>query len=111
MNILDKIADTIKQVITSSDAFVASIGLFILAAQILVGVFKQNWLMLFTGSEYLGKKRGLISTGIFGFILFLSPFVFVYFNIQSYYFQFVIGISVICTMYGSIYWAKKGAKV
>ena len=107
---MDKIAEAIKLVITSPDVFVAGFGLFIFAAQILVGGFKQNWLMPLTGAEYFGKKRGMISTGIYGFILFLSPFVFVFFNIQSYYFQFLIGITVIYTIYGTIYWVIKGAK-
>ena len=83
--------DIIKQVISSHGAIA---GFICLILGIVVGVFKQYWLIAGVNTapkkeldkidlDYVGKYFG-ISIGTLGIILIAGQFVFLYFNIRGY---------------------------
>ena len=92
---MDKIINVIKQVITTPDVTFAAVGLLFIIIAIVVGVFKQYWLIAGVNTapkkelgkvdlEYVGKYFGIFF-GIFGFVFLISPFIFRYLNIMRYY--------------------------
>ena len=104
---MDKTVNIIEQVIKSGGGVVL-VGLLFILIAIIVGVFKQTWLIAGVNTmpkeklakmdlEYVAKYFGLF-LGIFGGIVTLSPFIFIYLNIMKYFFGF-LGISTLafCT--------------
>ena len=100
MNVITQVMESEYTII------IVIVGLFFIICAIVVGVFKQYWLIsgLNTLSrpkkelkamlekmdlEYVTKYFGIF-TGIFGVIFSLSPFVFTYLNIMEYYVFFLI---------------------
>ncbi len=97
---MDKIIDVIKQVIVSGE----TAGLVFIAIAIIIGVFKQHWLIAGVNTaskkelakidlEYVGKYFGIFF-GIFGLILFVAPIIFRYLNIVKYYHYFIPIITI-----------------
>jgi hypothetical protein len=95
---MDKSVSIIEQVIKSGGIVFAGVGLLFILIAIVVGVFKQTWLISGVNTmpkeklakmdlEYVAKYFGLFF-GIFGGILTLSPFIFVYLSIMKYFFGF-----------------------
>ena len=76
------------------DIIVGIIGLIFIAVGILVGVFKQYWLIagdiysapkgMTVDVDYIGKYFGIFF-GIFGVTLMLSPFLFNYLDMKHEY--------------------------
>ena len=96
--------DIIKQTLGSDDIKFVIIGLILILIAILIGVFKKYWLIGGINTmpkkelakidlDYLVKWFGIFM-GIFGFIIFLSPFIFRYLNIMKYLSLF-FGISTL----------------
>ena len=91
--------EVIKQVFKSGDIWVVVIGLLIIIIAIMIGVFKQYWLIAGVNTtpkkelekidlEYVEKYFGIFF-GIFGLSLMLSPFIFRHFNIMNYFHYFI----------------------
>ena len=76
------------------DIIVGIIGLIFIAVGILVGVFKQYWLIagdiysapkgMTVDVDYIGKYFGIFF-GVFGVTLMLSPFLFNYLDMKHEY--------------------------
>ena len=86
--------DIIKQVLSSLDVEALIIGLLFIVIGIVVGVFKQYWLIAGVNTapkkelekidlNYVGKYFGIFCGGL-GVILIVGQFVFLYFNIRGY---------------------------
>ncbi|MDR1156529.1 MAG: DUF3784 domain-containing protein [Bacteroidales bacterium] len=95
---MDKIADYIKQ----PDVIM---GLFFIVIGIVVGVFKQYWLIAGVNTmsgkklakidlDYLTKYFGLFF-GVFGLLMVLSPLLFDYFSVTHGVRYSIVWISVI----------------
>ena len=91
---MDKTVNIIGQIIKSIDVM----GLLFIAIAIVVGVFKQTWLIAGVNTmpkkelakidlNYLGKWFGIFF-GIFGSVIILSQFIFNYLNIMNYHHHF-----------------------
>ena len=103
---MNEIINVIEQVI-KNDVVVVEIGLLFIIVAIVVGVFKQTWLIAGINTmsrekkakmdlDYLGKYFGLFF-GIFGGIIILSVFICTYLNIMNYFHRFIpIAIIVFC---------------
>ena len=89
----------IKLVFKSGDIWVAVVGLLFIIIAIVIGVFKQDWLIAGVNTtpkkelekidlEYVGKYFGIFF-GIFGLSLMLSPFIFRYLNIMNYFHYYI----------------------
>ena len=103
---MDKIIDIFKQI-------EVKIGLFIIVIAIVVGVFKQSWLIggVSTMSkkekekidfDYLTKYFGLFC-GIFGLLMLLSPFLFDFLAIKHEHRIIVIPIAI-CLFCAILIW-------
>ena len=91
--------EAIKQFIMSGNYM----GLIFIAAGILVGVFKQYWLIAGVNTaskkdlemidlEYVGKYFGIFF-GVFGIILFFMPIIFRFLNLMKFgVFFFIISV-------------------
>ena len=88
-----------KQVFKSGDIWVAVVGLLFIVIAIVIGVFKQYWLIAGVNTapkkelekidlEYVGKYCGIF-LGILGLSFMLSPFIFRYLNIMNYFHYFI----------------------
>lgn len=114
---MDKIANIIELVRTSDDKVGVIIGLVFIVIAILVGVFKQHWLIAGVNTapkkdlakidlEYVGKYFGIFF-GIFGFIIFLGSFLCILLNISMDYFgifllPFTLAFVVFLFWYGYV---------
>ncbi len=114
---MDKIANIIELVRTSDDKVGVIIGLVFIVIAILVGVFKQHWLIAGVNTapkkdlakidlEYVGKYFGIFF-GIFGFIIFLGSFLCICLNISMNYFgifmlPFTLAFVVFLFWYGHV---------
>ena len=93
-----------------------AVGLLFVVIAIVVGVFKQYWLIAGVNTtpkeklakmdlDYVGKYFGIFF-GVFGGIIILSVFICTYFNVMSYFHRFMgIAIVVFCAflfLYGHI---------
>jgi len=93
-----------------------AIGLLFVVIAVVVGVFKQYWLIAGVNTsskkeltkidlDYVGKYFGIFF-GVFGSIIILSTFICSYFNIMNYFHRFFgIAIIVFCAflfLYGHI---------
>jgi len=111
---MDKIIYVVKQVITPDIASFIWIGLGFVLLAIVIGVFKQYWLIAGVNTmskkekekidlEYVGKYFGIFM-GIMGFIFLITPFIFRFLNIMDYlpYFLFIAVIAwvVFLFLYG-----------
>ena len=109
---MDKIIDVFKQVVTSRfDVTYVAIGLLFIIIAIVVGVFKQYWLIAGVNTaskkeltkidlEYVGKYFGIFF-GIFGLAYVVSPFIFRYFNIMENFglFSVIAPLSLVILMF------------
>ncbi|MDR0348755.1 MAG: DUF3784 domain-containing protein [Tannerella sp.] len=95
---MNKAVNIIEQVIKSGDVVFVGVGILFILIAIVVGVFKQTWLISGVNTmpkeklakmdlEYVAKYFGLFF-GIFGGIVTLSPFIFIYLNIMKYFGNF-----------------------
>ena len=93
--------DIIRQVLKSADVGIIIIGLLLIICAIVVGVFKQYWLIAGVNTsqkkelekidlEYVGKYFGLF-LGIFGLFIVLIPFIFILLNIKDIYPGLILG--------------------
>ena len=91
--------EVIKQVFKSGDIWVVVVGLLIIIIAIVIGVFKQYWLIAGVNTapkkelekidlEYIGKYFGIF-LGIYGLSLMLSPLIFRYLNIMNYFHYYI----------------------
>ena len=104
---MDKTVNIIEQVIKSSDIVVVGIGLLFILIAIVVGVFKQTWLIAGINTmskekkakmdlEYVAKYFGIFF-GIFGGMMILGVFICTYLNVMNYFHRFMsIAILVFC---------------
>ena len=107
LNINDDKKNDKKQIFKYVDTSPMVIGLLFIVIGILIGVFKQTWLIAGVNTmskkelakmdlDYVGKWFGIFS-GVFGGIFILSQFIFKYLNIMNYYHYFIlISIFVFC---------------
>ena len=113
--------EVFKQVINFGDVKISPVGLFFIFTAIMIGVFKQYWLIAGVNTtskkelekidlEYLGKYMGIF-LGIFGLSLTISPFVFRYFNIFEYYRYFMVFAPFIFVAFLFIYSYLKKDKI
>ena len=88
--------EVIKQFINAGE----TAGLVFIAIGIIVGVFKQYWLIAGVNTaskkelekidtEYVGKYFGIF-TGVFGITLFFTPFILRRLDLMKYYHYFKI---------------------
>jgi len=118
---MDKIVNVFEQVIKSGDVIVVGVGILIILIAIVVGVFKQTWLIAGINTmskeklakmdlEYVAKYFGLFF-GIFGGIVTLSPFIFTYLNIMEYFFGFfmisTLGFCAFLILYFNVFKRKR----
>jgi len=93
---MENFINVIEQVINSKNIWVAVIGLLFIVLGIVIGVFKQTWLI--SGSsffsymedetvDYIAIFVGLF-VGIIGGYMFLGVFIFTYFDIMDYFHRF-----------------------
>jgi hypothetical protein len=91
---MDKV-NIIEQVSKSGGFVFVGIGLLFILIAVVVGVFKQTWLIAGVNTmpkeklakmdlDYLGKYFGLFF-GLFGGIVVISPFIFAYLSIMKYF--------------------------
>jgi hypothetical protein len=91
---MDKVS-VIEQVSKSGGFVFVGIGLLFILIAVVVGVFKQTWLIAGVNTmpkeklakmdlDYLGKYFGLFF-GIFGGIVVISPSIFAYLSIMKYF--------------------------
>ena len=111
---MDKLIDVIKQVIASQvDVVFVAIGLLFILIAIVVGVFKQYWLIAGVNTaskkdlakidlEYVGKYFGIF-LGIYGFSIFISPFIFRYLNIMRYFHNFFLIATIFLVVFMFVY--------
>ena len=104
---MDKTVNIFEQIIKSNDVVVLGIGLLFILIAIVVGVFKQTWLIAGVNTtpkeklakmdlDYLAKYFGLFF-GIFGGIMILGVFICTYLNIMNYFHRSMpIAILVFC---------------
>ena len=120
MNDMDKV-NVIEQVSKSGGFVFVGIGLLFILIAVVVGVFKQTWLIAGVNTmpkeklakidlDYLGKYFGLFS-GIFGGIVLISPFIFAYLNIMKYFPGFFIvatlGFCAFAILYFNVFKRKR----
>ena len=102
INIMDKTGNIIEQVIKSQDVVVVGIGFLFILIAIVVGVFKQTWLI--AGSsltsltyqddeavDHVATFVGLF-IGLVGGISILDVFIRPYFNIWDYFDNSIAGM-------------------
>ena len=104
---MDRKLNIIEQVIKSSDVVIVGLGLLFILLAIVIGVFKQTWLIAGVNTmskeklakmdlDYLGKSFGLFF-GTFGGIMFLGVFICTYLNVMSYFHRIMpIAIIAFC---------------
>jgi len=104
---MDKTINIIEQVIKSDGIVAIGAGLLFIIIAIVVGVFKQTWLISGINTmskekkaqmdlDYIAKYFGLFF-GIFGGIIILGVFICTYFNVMNYFQHFMpIAIIVFC---------------
>ena len=107
MNVMDRELNIIEQVIKSSDVVIVGLGLLFIVIAIVIGVFKQTWLIAGVNTmskeklakmdlDYLGKSFGLFF-GTFGGIMVLGVFICTYLNVMSYFHRIMpIAIIAFC---------------
>ena len=116
-----RIIEILKQIINPRDIVVVGIGLLFIFLAILIGVFKQHWLIAGVSIapkeelekidlEYIGKYFG-ISLGTLGFGLFLCPLVFTYFEITKFYDYFLISSVFSFTIFLFVFGAIKKDRI
>jgi hypothetical protein len=92
---MDKNVNFIEQVFKSENVVIVGTGLLFILIAIVVGVFKQTWLIAGVNTmskekkatmdlDYVAKYFGLIF-GILGGIMFLGVFICTYFGIMNYF--------------------------
>ena len=92
--------EVFKQVINFGDVKISPIGLLFIVIAIMIGVFKQYWLIAGVNTtskrelekidlEYVGKYMSIF-LGIFGLSYIIIPSIFRYFNIFEYYRYFMV---------------------
>lgn len=103
---MDKV-NFFEQVVKSGNVVVLGIGLLFILIAIVVGVFKQTWLIAGVNTmpkkekekmdlDYVAKYFGLFF-GIFGGIMILGVFICTYLNIMKYFHRFMfIAILAFC---------------
>ena len=118
---MDKTVNVIEQVSKSGGFVFMGVGLLFILIAIVVGVFKQTWLISGVNTmpkeklakmdlEYMAKYFGLFF-GIFGGIITLSPFIFAYLSIMKYFFGFfmifIFGFCAFMILYFNVFKRKR----
>ena len=96
---MDEIINFIKQVVKSVEVIPLLIGLFFIAIAVIVGVFKQYWLIAGVNTapkkelekidlDYVGRYFGLFF-GVFGGIVTLGSIICGYLNIMKHFHRFM----------------------
>jgi len=104
---MDKTVNIIEQVIKSNNVVIVGVGLLFILIAIVVGVFKQTWLIAGVNTmpkeklakmdlDYMAKYFGLFF-GIFGGMIILGVFICTYLNMMNYFHRFMpIAIFAFC---------------
>jgi hypothetical protein len=118
---MDKNVNIIEQVIKSEGVVFVGLGLLFILIAIVVGVFKQTWLIAGINTtpkeklakmdlEYVAKYFGLFF-GIFGGIVIISPFIFAYLGFMNYFHGFFItstlGFCTFLILYFNVFKRKR----
>ena len=118
---MDKTVNIFEQVIKSGGFVFVGVGILFILIAIVVGVFKQTWLISGVNTmpkeklvkmdlKYMAKYFGLFF-GIFGGIVTLSPFIFIYLNIMKYFFGFfmisTLGFCTFMILYFNVFKRKR----
>jgi len=96
---MDEIINVVKQTVKSVDVVPIVLGLFFIIIAIVVGVFKQYWLIAGVNTapkkelekidlDYVGKYFGLF-LGVFGGIIILGSIICGYLNIMKHFHRFM----------------------
>ena len=104
---MDKIIDIIKHV-------EVKVGLLFIVIAIVVGVFKQSWLIAGVNTmpkkekekidlDYLTKQFGILF-GIFGLLIISSPFLFDFLNIKHEHRNIIMPIAIVSFCVFLILW-------
>jgi uncharacterized protein YacL len=103
MNIMDGIINVFKNV----EIKYVAVGMLFIVIAIVVGIFKQTWLIAGVNTmskekkakmdlDYLGKSFGIFF-GVFGGIIILSVFICTYLGVMDYFHRFIpIAILAFC---------------
>ena len=118
---MDKSVSVIEQVIKSNNVVVVGIGLLFIVIAIVVGVFKQTWLISGVNTmpkeklakmdlDYVAKYFGLFF-GIFGSIMILGVFTCTYMNIMNYFHRSmpfaILGFCAFIILYFNVFKRKR----
>lgn len=118
---MDKTVNIIEQVFNSQDVTFVAIGLLFVLIAIVVGVFKQTWLIAGINTmskekrdtmnmDYVAKYVGLFF-GIFGGIMILSVFICTYLNVMNYFNRLItiaiVSFCVFLILYFNVFKRKR----